>query len=241
MKSTDPKPTRRPFLTPSWLIFGLLVVEGLLWLSERYTWFWFNEKKGWTVLIGVAVVGGAMLVMLLWFLTSLLFRWRFQFSIRSLLVMTVAVAMPCGWLAREMKKARDQKELVQEIKHLGGLPLYDYQVDASGDRVYGEDPPEPVWLRKLVGDDFFANVALVYLSGCAGVTVADLERIKGLTVLRFLYLGGGGTPITDVGLQHLKGLTFPSDRKGLRPACPGAGPGAATARSRGCTGRFQSN
>ena len=25
-----------------WLIFGLLVVEGLLWLSERYQWFGFN-------------------------------------------------------------------------------------------------------------------------------------------------------------------------------------------------------
>ena len=36
---TDPIPTRRRFVpTPSWLIFGLLVVEGLLWLSERYRW-----------------------------------------------------------------------------------------------------------------------------------------------------------------------------------------------------------
>ena len=49
---TDPTLTRRFRPTPTWLIFGLLVVEGLLWLSERYRWFWFNEKKGWTVLIG---------------------------------------------------------------------------------------------------------------------------------------------------------------------------------------------
>jgi len=58
---TDPNPTRRRFCpTVAWLIFGLLVVEGLLWLSERYRRFWFNEKKGWTVLIAVAVVGVAM-------------------------------------------------------------------------------------------------------------------------------------------------------------------------------------
>ena len=62
---TDPTPTRRFRLTPAWLIYGLLVVEGLLWLSERYRWFWFNEKKGWTVLIAVAVVGVVLLVMLL--------------------------------------------------------------------------------------------------------------------------------------------------------------------------------
>ncbi len=79
-------------LTPDRFVIGLLVVEGLLWLSERFQWFSFNEHKGWTVLIGVAVVGAAFLLMLLWFIASLLFRWRFQFSIRSLLVLTIADA-----------------------------------------------------------------------------------------------------------------------------------------------------
>ena len=32
---TNPTPTRRFSFTPAWLIFGLLVVEGLRWLSER--------------------------------------------------------------------------------------------------------------------------------------------------------------------------------------------------------------
>ena len=32
-----------------------------------------------------------MLVMLLWFIAGLLFGWRFQFSIRSLLVLVVVV------------------------------------------------------------------------------------------------------------------------------------------------------
>ncbi len=98
--------------TPACLIYGLLIVEGLLWLSERYTWFGFNEKKGWTVLIAVAVVGVAMLVVLLWFAASLLFRWRFQFSIRLLLVLVDAVAMPFSWLAVEIKKTREEREAV---------------------------------------------------------------------------------------------------------------------------------
>ena len=103
---TDPTPTRRSFRpTPAWLIFGLLVVEGLLWLSERFQWFWFNEQKGWTVLIAVAVVGVACWSCCL-VRRGLVFRWRFQFSIRSLLVLVVAVAVPCSWLAVEMKRAR---------------------------------------------------------------------------------------------------------------------------------------
>ena len=44
---TDPIPTRRRFYpTPAWLIFGLLVVEGLLWLSERYTVVLVQREEG---------------------------------------------------------------------------------------------------------------------------------------------------------------------------------------------------
>ena len=83
-------------LTPERLLMGLLAVEGLLLLSERFRWFAFNERKGWTVLIAVAAVGLAGLCTLLWFAVALLLRRPFQFSIRSLLVLTVAVAIPCS-------------------------------------------------------------------------------------------------------------------------------------------------
>ncbi len=60
MGMTDAKPAcRRHRLTPCRCAIGLLVVEG----PEPFQWFWFNEKKGWTVLIGVAVVV-AMILML---------------------------------------------------------------------------------------------------------------------------------------------------------------------------------
>jgi hypothetical protein len=61
---TEPTPTRHFYPTPSWLVFGLLVVEGLLWLSERFCWLPWH--KGYAVLIAVASVGVAMLVMLGW-------------------------------------------------------------------------------------------------------------------------------------------------------------------------------
>jgi hypothetical protein len=64
--------TRRWFqLTPDRLVHGLLAVEGLLFLSERFQWFAFNEHKGWTVLIAVASLGVAMLLMLAWFAAGL--------------------------------------------------------------------------------------------------------------------------------------------------------------------------
>jgi hypothetical protein len=100
---TAPKPKLRWYrLTPDRFVIGLLAVECLLWLSERFHWFAFNEKKGWTVLIAVAAVGATILLVLLWLVASLLFRWRFQFGIRSLLIFTVVVAIPCSWLAVTM-------------------------------------------------------------------------------------------------------------------------------------------
>ena len=108
---TDPTSTRRWFCpTPGWLILGLLVVECLLWLSERFRWFCFNDHKGWTVLIAVAVGrrGDAAHAALVH--RRLLFRWRFQFLSGRCWCWSLAVALPCSWLAVEMKKAKEQKD-----------------------------------------------------------------------------------------------------------------------------------
>ena len=140
--------TQRWFrLTPDRLILGLLAVEGFLFLSERFRWFAFNQHKGWTVLIAVASVGVAMLLMLAWLAAGLAFRWRFQFSIRSLLVLTLAVAIPCSWLSWEMKKAGKQQEAVQEIRKLGGRVIYDYWYHQTG------NPPGtgPYWYQRGCG------------------------------------------------------------------------------------------
>ena len=95
----------RSRLTLDRFVIGLLVGEGLLLLSERFRWFPFNTHRGWTVLITVAAVGVAMFLALAWLAGSLLFRRRFQFGLRSLLLLLVAVAIPCSWLAAEMKRA----------------------------------------------------------------------------------------------------------------------------------------
>jgi hypothetical protein len=191
---TDPHPTRSFYPTPAWLIFGLLVVEGLLWLSERYRWFGFNLHRGWTVLIAVAVVGVAMLVMLGWFIVALYFRWGFQFSIRSLLVLTIAVAVPFSWLAVEMKEARNQQETAGAIERLGGTVAW-------------SDPSGPMWLRGLLGDDSIEQDRFVYhvYLGNTSITDADLKNVKGMNRLRYLFLNG--TRVSDGGLENLTGLT----------------------------------
>ena len=168
--------------TPAWLIFGLLVVEGLLWLSERYQWFWFNEKKDWTVLSCAAVVGVMMLVMLGWFIASLILRWRFQFSIRSLLVLVVAVALPCSWMAVELKKARDQKNAIAAIRKSRGYEGYEYQLETDESTGFTNEVPHgPTQLRNLLGDDFFNDVWCVNIQ-----KDADIVNLRGFPRLRSL-------------------------------------------------------
>jgi hypothetical protein len=105
---------------PSCLLVILLVVEGVLLLSERIQWFPFNEHKGWTVLIAIASVIAMVVLMLLWFVLAFFFRWRFQFSIRSLLMLTIVVAIPCSWLAVEIKQAKTQQMIQEEVWKAGG-------------------------------------------------------------------------------------------------------------------------
>ena len=191
-----PANTRWYCPTPDRLVIALLVVECMLWLAERFYWFPFNWHKGWPVLIAVVVAGSAFLLLLLWFAASLIFRWRFQFSIRSLLVMVVVVAIPCTWLAEELRAAKAQaerqREAIATVKRLSG------QISWTHPEIPGEG-----WLYNLLGDDFFGSVDTVYLCETI-VTDADLEHLKGLTRLRTLILFRA--QITDSALEHLKGL-----------------------------------
>ena len=90
MDGTESK--RRWFCpTPGSLVILSLAVTGILFFSQRFQWFGFNHNKGWTVLIVVASVGVVLVLVLLWWILALVFRLRFQFSIRSLLVLVIAV------------------------------------------------------------------------------------------------------------------------------------------------------
>jgi hypothetical protein len=214
-------------VTPDRCVLGLLALEAFLLLSQWFQWFPFNEHKGWSVLIAVAIVGAFFVLMFLWFVLALVFRWRFQFSILCLLLLFVVVAVPCSWLATEMKAARKQREAVAAIEKAGGKVGYDYEPDPY--LVPDAEPPGPAWLRKLLGNDLFVSVTVASIIARDAIGDAELEFLEGLPQLQELELGGGmvsgaglgriaelpqiqrlvlaGTDVSDAGLQRLKGLT----------------------------------
>ena len=226
-----PPQTRWFHPTPGRFVLALLAVEVLLWLSDRFGWLGWH--KGYAVLTGVAVVGVAMVLLLVWFAVALVFRRRFQFSLRSLLALVVVVALPCSWLAVEVQAAKRQKDAVTAIlsacrpldcRPVGPSVWYDYQVDESGLCLFPPRQPGPEWLLGILGDDFFANVLiadahadfglehLTALKSLRGLALASnefsdakLSYLKCLTHLKSLDLEW--THVTDEGLRNIEGLS----------------------------------
>ena len=208
-QSALPKPGIRWFhLSPDRLVICLLPIEGGLLLSEWLNWL----PKGCAVLTALASIGGVALLMLLWLALALLFRRRFQFGIRTLLVFTLVCGIECSWLTVRMGQARKQKAAVAAILKQSGQVRYDdsflafnppvQQFYGGGSRrgpiMYPAVRPAATWLRKLFGDDMFQSVVEV-------VTWRDaaLEHIKDLPGLQSLdlYCGAG---VTDKGLAQLR-------------------------------------
>ncbi len=214
---------------PAWLVYGSLLVTGLLFASNCLSWPAWH--KGYAVLVAVAGVGGMTLLMVAWFGVALLFRRRFQFGIRTLLMLTLAAALPFSWLAVQAKYAKCQKNAAQAIRRMDGSVCYDYQFEDRDAAI-----PWPKWLIGLLDVDFFSDVVgvefdvryenrlvppdqrsgrgifvgSIYLTEDDGMIFPKLtdaefgESVKGLPRLEVLTCRHAD--VTDGCLAHLKGL-----------------------------------
>jgi len=99
-----------------------------------------------------------------------------------------------------MKRARNQ-QIATGKSYLSAE--YDWQYDANGDRPSSAQPPEPNWLRNLLGSSFFDTVVSVAI-GCIPVTDAELEDLRGLEQLETLVFWD--SRITPGSLRQLKGF-----------------------------------
>jgi hypothetical protein len=210
-------------VTPDRLIVGLLVIEGLLWLTNQLPWpIW---HKGYAVLAALVVIGVFLLAMPVSWALCLAFGWRFQFSLRSLLTLTLAVALACGWLSWEVKKAGEQRDAIRAFRKVGGRALYDDRWEARFGMVVNSPLSPPAWLCEQFGNDFFGDVREViawsdkalaqigrfpdvesvdFLCGI-GVSSAGIAHLKQIPKLRNLRFGDGQT-VTDEGLANLRFL-----------------------------------
>ena len=215
------EPIRKAFRwlrpTPDRLVVALLALEVFLLLSERFEWFAFKQHKGYAPLIAVASVCAAVLLMFLWFLSALVFRLRFQYSLRSLLIFMLLASIGMAWFFPRLRAARQQRDAVAAIRAIGAKVTYDYQAEwyaqprgstaptpellkawsrqktfrySDEFHDYVVPPPGPAWARTLLGVDYLADV----------IEVGHFWPISGNRCR------AGPNPITDACLEQIAKL-----------------------------------
>jgi hypothetical protein len=93
-------------------------------------------------------------------------RCRFQYSLRTLLLVFLGAAVALGWLGVKLRNARMQSKAAADLGRLGGHVVYGYSFRGPGFPGGGE-PSGPVWVRNLLGDDLFHSVVYVDMTATA--------------------------------------------------------------------------
>jgi hypothetical protein len=188
--------------TPAKFLLAVLVMQGILFLSAHYRWFWFNERKGYTVLITVGATAVALLFLVAAVLLSRFFKSKAQFSLATLMLAVPVVGFPCAWLGKEINLAQRQQMDARSIhKHWGGQVFY-YGKPWRRYAVFLEDSRKSTLLERALGRHFFQEAESITIRG------ADDDDLK--TIARFprvQAIDAGGADMTDAGLKHLHAMT----------------------------------
>lgn len=204
------------------VLSALLCAECLLFLSGHFGWLVFGAKKGCSLLVACSMVVTGLLAMFVVALVKLVLRRRFQFSVRSLLLLTAVVAVLVDWFTVHMRQAQRQQQVV--VSAFNVWYDVDSRKDEPGKRSGCVGWLAPDCLRRLFGDDFFKEVAYVNFQN-REVSDDVWRRIRELRGLRILELHGanfsgdalrwvrdiphleslhvGSTFLDDIGLQQL--------------------------------------
>ncbi len=120
-------------------------------------------------------------------------RPSFRFSLRFLLLLIAAIAIPLGW---KMNRVHNQRLVLAMVKELNGEVLFDFQVTPPP----WNESSGPRWLKNLVGDDIFTNVHSVTIENSSATddTLASIVTLPHLEHVRILSDG-----VSDAGLLHL--------------------------------------
>ena len=187
--------------TPGRFLSAILAWDGVLFLIEQFRWV----QKGWPTLIAWASLGTALLVLLLWYILAVVFHRRFQYGIRSLLILTVAVAFLCSWLAVEVKSGRGQEEIANQLNTPinWGKPMVECMWDIPFS--LGRYPLDMEWgLTDIFGFGFFHDIWNVGIYNSTK-TDSTLELLPGLKRLKVLSIDN--SQVSKSGLNQIEKLT----------------------------------
>jgi hypothetical protein len=140
-------------------------------------------------------------------------RW-YQYSLRSLFLLTLICAILCSWFAT---RATNQRDAVQAIRSIGGCEV-SYDCDPKGvfepdlkliaNVLEGKPPPpapRPTWAERVFGTDFVHSAVSV------GVPLARVHEVmphlKRLPYLQSVYVlqpDDGNEPETQAAVKQIE-------------------------------------
>ncbi len=214
MKSTpnaSSLPKRRWYApTPARFLSLVLLMQGVLFLSSRFHWFWFNDHKGYTALITVAATIVVLLLILVCLLVGWLFKAKWQFGVSTLLSSVLVTAIPLGWLGREIDLAHQQRAVVATLRKRGDYVSYEEGVTAlayAGFRLVPMtkavvQPALHEFLERILGEDFFNDARFVSANGADDETLENIQSLQQLRAIQIL-----NATVTDEGMKNLRGLS----------------------------------
>ena len=143
-------------------------------------------------------------------------RW-FQFSLRTLMIGVLIIAIPCAWLGRKIEQKRRERAAVRAILNSGAHFYFHYE-NANGSNGLKMSQPSSSanWLQDLFGDDFDTPPTWVWFN--ARYIPPDVPKSKkriddralinlnALPYIRTVDLSR--TTVSDADLERLKGLTW---------------------------------
>ena len=121
-------------------------------------------------------------------------RRGFQFSLRTLFIVTLACSIPLAWLAAERRKNDKALADMKALEELG------VSIDFASSK-----PPRSKWRQMVFGDESHLDVVREASFDNPPITDAGLKHLNGLTNLERLWMNR--TQVTDAGLENLKCLT----------------------------------
>ena len=127
-------------LSPEHIVLALLAVSATLRGFAHIAFL----PKGFAALFDLIAVTGGMLLLLYGLPWCSVFRRKFQFGVRSLLLFAVAVALLCGLLTSEWCAAENQREAVNAILAASGQAEEDGVRKPWGVVTYDYQPLDPI-------------------------------------------------------------------------------------------------
>ena len=124
-------------------------------------------------------------------------RHIFTFRLRTLFVLTTILVV---WFGVVVNRAYEQREAVRAMKALGAMVFYDWQLGRPRGiknflpRPRQAEPPGPKWLRRVIGDEFFQDVDVVYFypadrrAECE--IVKSVRSVRGFRKVQKIFLRG---------------------------------------------------